>query len=452
MRGDRRSSRAMFEQLGGLMAERGHRSSRSRAAGCVATLLGEPEPGIADPDVPSILLAADLAPADTAGLDPARILALAMSLGGPTSHTAIIARQLGIPCVVAAPVDDIAVGTTVLVDGARGEVAHQPGPRRRGGPDGGGPGSPRGRRACTGDRARPRTDTPCRSCRTCRTAHRPRRRRPVRARVSACSAASWPSWAATPSRPSTSRPTIYAEVFRAYGGRKVVIRTLDAGSDKPMKFATLPDEPNPALGVRGLRLSCDNPGLMIRQLDAIKQAADATGTTPWVMAPMVATAAEARDFAARSAIAAHRRGDDRGTGGGAARGRGSSSTSTSCRSAPTTSRSTRWRSTGWPASWPALTDHWQPAGLHLMSLTAAAGNDAGKPVGVCGEAAADPLTGLCTGRTRDLVAVDGRLSGRAGRRLACLGHAGRLPSRRGGRARRRTPPRPRAATAALWAR
>ena len=77
----------------------------------------------------------------------------------------------------------------------------------------------------------------------------------------------------------------------------VVVRTLDAGSDKPIAFATLEGEENPALGVRGLRLSFDNPGLLDRQLDAIALAAERTGTETWVMAPMVATVAEARDFA-----------------------------------------------------------------------------------------------------------------------------------------------------------
>ena len=67
----------------------------------VAQLSGLPEPGVPVPEVPSILCAEDLAPADTAGLDPALILGLATTLGGPTSHTAIIARQLAIPCVVA---------------------------------------------------------------------------------------------------------------------------------------------------------------------------------------------------------------------------------------------------------------------------------------------------------------------------------------------------------------
>ena len=51
--------------------------------------------------------------------------------------------------------------------------------------------------------------------------------------------------------------------------RYVVVRTLDAGSDKPIAFATHEGEENPALGVRGLRLSFDNPGLLERQLDGI---------------------------------------------------------------------------------------------------------------------------------------------------------------------------------------
>src|SRR4029077_14836325 len=62
-------------------------------------------------------------------------------------------------------------------------------------------------------------------------------------------------------------------------------------------FATHEGEENPALGVRGLRLSFGNPGLMERQLAGIAQAARDTGTETWVMAPMVATVAEAREFA-----------------------------------------------------------------------------------------------------------------------------------------------------------
>ncbi len=70
---------------------------------------------------------------------------------------------------------------------------------------------------------------------------------------------------------------IYGEVFSAFPGKKVVVRTLDAGSDKPVPFANHEEEENPALGVRGIRLGWTNPGLVDRQLDAIQMAAEDNG-------------------------------------------------------------------------------------------------------------------------------------------------------------------------------
>src|SRR5690606_36653831 len=78
-----------------------------------------------------------------------------------------------------------------------------------------------------------------------------------------------------------------------------VVRTLDAGSDKPLRFVDHPDEANPALGVRGDRIALVHPEVRERQLDAIAQAARETGSRPWVMAPMIASPAEAAAFAAR---------------------------------------------------------------------------------------------------------------------------------------------------------
>ena len=131
--------------------------------------------------------------------------------------------------------------------------------------------------------------------------------------------------------------SIYAEVLAPYRGRYVVVRTLDAGSDKPVAFATHEGEENPALGVRGLRLSFDNPGLLTRQLDGIAGAARETGTETWVMAPMVATVAEAAELRGRRARAwAQARRDGRGARRRRCWPTGCSRSSTSCRSAPTT--------------------------------------------------------------------------------------------------------------------
>jgi phosphotransferase system enzyme I (PtsI) len=414
---------ALLEKLGGLMAER-VTDLRDLGQRVLATLLDVPEPGVPTPDVPSILLAEDLAPADTSGLDPAKILGLVTSLGGPTSHTAIIARQLAIPCIVAAPVDDIPVGEIVLINGASGDVILNPDP----------------------DHAASLMEQDRKDRAAAAAYEGPGRTSDgytvqllanVQDGQSAQKAAAGPSEGVGLFRSELAflgrdtEPTVdeqaetYAQVFSAYGERKVVIRTLDAGSDKPMKFATLPDEPNPALGVRGLRLSWGNPGLLIRQLDAIKKAADETKTKPWVMAPMVATPGEARDFAA------HVR--DRGLTVGvmievpAAALLASQilehvdflSIGTNDLAQYTMAAD---RLAGDLAR---LTDYWQPAVVHLMALTAKAGQDAGKPVGVCGEAAADPLMAcVLTGLGMSSLSMAASAVGAVGAKLATVTAAG----------------------------
>lgn len=117
----------MLTDLGGYMAERSHDvlDVRSRI---VAVLRGVPAPEIPDSAEPFILVADDLAPADTATLDPAKVIALVTAGGGPQSHTAIIARSLGLPAVVAAAgVSEIAEGAMVFVDGSTGAVSTEPG-------------------------------------------------------------------------------------------------------------------------------------------------------------------------------------------------------------------------------------------------------------------------------------------------------------------------------------
>ena len=118
----------IFAAMGGLMAERAT-DLRDIERRLVAHIVGEPQPGVPTPEEPSVLLAEDLAPSDTAGLDPAVVLALVTERGGSTSHTAIIARQLGIPCVVGmAGVLRVPAGTAVLVDGATGTLTLDPDP------------------------------------------------------------------------------------------------------------------------------------------------------------------------------------------------------------------------------------------------------------------------------------------------------------------------------------
>ena len=381
---------AMFQQVGGLMAERTTdlKDIRDRT---IAQLLGEPEPGVPAPSTPIALLADDLAPADTAGLDPELVLALVTRLGGPTSHTAILARQLGIPCIVAvSELAKVPEGTPVLVDGTLGTVTMgvEPGDAQR---------------LIEADSARReaiRTWTgPGRTADGVEVDLLANVQDGAAARRASGTEANGIGLFRTEmcvltaqTEPSTAEQAkIYGEVLAAFPGKKVVIRTLDAGSDKPVPFANHEDEENPALGVRGIRLEKTNAGLITRQLDAIAMAGEDNDASPWVMAPMVATLEEARDFAAAcrernlkpgimvevpavalladdflNEVEFFSIGTNDLTQYAMAADRMSSPLAT-------------------------LTDPWQPAVLSLIHMAAQAGQRAGKTVGVCGEAAADPL-------------------------------------------------------------
>ncbi|WP_091121420.1 phosphoenolpyruvate--protein phosphotransferase [Nocardioides terrae] len=382
----------VFTAMGGLMAERAT-DLRDIERRVVARLVGEPEPGVAPPEVPSIVVAHDLAPADTASLAPDLVLALVTERGGATSHTAIIARQLGIPCVVGvADALGLAPGGRVLVDGAAGTV--EPGvsesdarrlveadrERRVAVEAWTGPAATADGTRVTllanvadGESARVAADAPVEGVGLFRTelCFLDRRDEPT----------------------ADEQADIYSRVLEPFaaGGHHVVVRTLDAGSDKPIAFATLEDEENPALGVRGLRLARHNPQLLEHQLDGIATAARRTGTDTWVMAPMVATVGEAADFAER------------------VRGRGlkpgvmvevPSAALLASRFLEVvdflsigTNDLTQYvmAADRLATDLAHLTDPWQPAVLHLIAITAEAGRHARKPVGVCGEAAADPL-------------------------------------------------------------
>ena len=380
----------MFTKMGGLMAERvtDLKDIRDRV---IAELAGLPEPGVPVPDQPSILCAEDLAPADTAGLDPTRVVGLATTLGGPTSHTAIIARQLGIPCVVAVGgLDAVSAGEMVLLDGTKGTLTVDPDRTIAAaavaaadvaaaamagwtGPGSTADGHPVLILANVADGS----------------AARAARQAPVEGvglfRTELC-------FLDRDSEPSVDEQAqIYAEVLDAFAGHKVVIRTLDAGSDKPLKFVTSPEEENPALGVRGFRIARSNAELVARQLDAIAAAGVQTGNAPWVMAPMIATADEARRFADLAR--------DRGLFPGVM-----IEVPAAALLAEKILEHVEFLSIGtndltqytmaadrMSSELATLTDPWQPGVIALVAHTARAGQAVGKPVGVCGEAAADPL-------------------------------------------------------------
>ncbi len=390
----------MLHNLGGYMAERATDvlDVRSRI---VAELRGVPAPGIPVSATPFILIAEDLAPADTATLDPEKVLALVTAGGGPQSHTAIIARSLGLPAVVAAVgVDELADGTEVYVDGAAGLITANPDESQR---------AAAAHWAATASLLSAFDGTG-----TTADGHLVPLLANVGGAKDAVAAAGLNAQGVGLFRTEfcflerDTEPTVeeqaaaYQGVFDAFPGKKVVLRTLDAGADKPLPFLTDATEPNPALGVRGYRTDFTTPGVLERQLQAIALAEKASEADVWVMAPMISTAEEAARFASLCATAGIK------TPGVMVEVPSAALTAEAILrevgfASLGTNDLTQYAMAADRQLGPlaALNTPWQPAVLRLVGLTvegsAAEGHD--KPVGVCGEAAADPalavvLTGL----------------------------------------------------------
>jgi len=382
--------RAMLLELGGYMAERAA-DLDDVSDRAIARLLGRPMPGIPERDAPFVLVADDLAPADTVTLSPERVLALVTVRGGPTSHTAILARSLGLPAVVAcAAAASLREGELVEVDGGTGEI-------RTG--------------ITPGDAAETNRSEQLRRAAHA-ASHGPGRTsdgHPVALLLNIGDAAGAAAVAAVDAEgvglfrteflyldrsdaPSVDeQAALYADVFEAVAGRKIVVRTLDAGADKPLPFLNQEREPNPALGLRGLRIARRAPEVLTDQLAALALARQKTGADVWAMAPMVATPAEAKwftDLAREHGLPVA--GVMVEIPAAALRARellehaDFLSIGTNDLAQYTLAAD---RMAGDLAD---LLDPWQPALLELVRITAEAGRAAGKSVGVCGEAAASP--------------------------------------------------------------
>ncbi|MCI1864714.1 MAG: phosphoenolpyruvate--protein phosphotransferase [Bifidobacterium sp.] len=394
------AQRAVFEGFGGfeakLSALGGYMSERSAdlhdiGQRVMADLLHVQAPGIPHSERPFVLVATDLSPADTAALDPGSVLAIVTSQGGPTSHTAILARARSIVAVVsAARAADLVNGDNVIVNAASGTVSV----------------NPTDEEVSVAREAKARAD----------------RAKGLRGLPGGLADGTAIPLLANVARPQDAGPALeygaegvglfrteflfiangeppgveeqtreYTKLLERFPGRKVVIRVLDAGADKPLPFLTPENEPNPALGLRGLRSLKAHRQVLDDQLEALSRADRQTRADLWVMAPMVADQYEAAYFV-------------------------------------TLAKSKGLRKVGVMAEVPSIAfmadevaavadfvsigtndltqytmaadrtlgsvsgyqNAWHPAVLRAIKLIADAGVRHGMPVGVCGEAAADP--------------------------------------------------------------
>lgn len=389
----------MFKAIGGYQGERAA-DLHDVGQRVIADLMGVPAPGVPVSDTPFVLVAEDLSPADTAGLDLDKTLAIVTSQGGPTSHTAILARARGIVAVVsAAGADDLKNGETVIVNAAESTITTEPSDEQ----------------VAAAEAAKAKA-AKAKELRGKPGATKDGYHIPLLANVGKPSdgktALEYGAegvglfrseflFIGNAEPPSVEEQTkAYAELLAQLPGKKVVIRMLDAGADKPLPFLTPEDEPNPALGLRGLRTLRTHMNVLEGQLKALAAADAQTDADLWVMAPMVADAHEAAYFVKLGksfglkkvgvmaevpsiALMADQ----------VAKVADFVSIGTNDLTQYTLAAD---RTLGSVANYQTA---WHPAVLRAIKLIADAGNANGMPVGVCGEAAADPdlavvLTGI----------------------------------------------------------
>jgi len=263
--------------------------------------------GLRDLPAGAIVVAPDLTPAETAELRGGTVAGFATAYGGPTGHTAILARALGIPAVVGigAAVLDIHNAAEVILDGAAALLIAEPDAQER---------ADYTRRAAQlhAESAHRQTlrDQPGQLADGHRLALWAKIGHPDEAHLALEHGAEgiglfrteflFLDRAAPPSE--NEQYAAYRKTLEIIAGRPVVIRTIDIGGDKPLPYLDMPHEDNPFLGVRALRLCMRRPDLFATQLRALLRAA--IHGDLWIMLPMVATLDDLRWGRAQLAAAA----------------------------------------------------------------------------------------------------------------------------------------------------
>lgn len=323
-----------------------------------------------------ILVGDDFSPADTAQFTKAVVGVITIG-GGPTSHTAIICRARGIPALVSCEgATKLQSGDQVLVD-------------------------PVGDRVVVGGTL----DSATRALSFVAKSQEPIIS--VRANIGSLTDAVTASSCAARGiglfrtellyLAASQKPTLaqqvasYTEILLACPEGPIVVRTIDAGSDKPVPFLEMPHEENPALGVRGFRLIKEHREFITEQLLALETARAATGRDVWVMAPMIATLQEAMEFSelARS-IGSYKVGIMIETPAIISAIRHLRGQLDFVSVGTNDLSQYLFAADRMHAQLGLLMDHWQPALISALADIARFSEEAGIQSGVCGESASDP--------------------------------------------------------------
>jgi phosphoenolpyruvate-protein phosphotransferase len=288
------------------------RAADVRELGHRVLLLLTDEPGmeavLGSPPSGAVIIAEELSPAELAALEPRRPSGLCTTSGSSTSHVAIFARGLGLPAICGIDAAALALpeGRPVILDGHRGRLQVNPDEAAVN----------RAREHMARDVTQRESQRAAgKALAHTRDGHRIEVVANIRnlddARAAIEAGAEGVGLLRTEYLFDRTTPPGEDEQFQSYDaiaralgpGRRCVIRTLDAGGDKPLPYLPLPDEANPFLGLRGIRVSLERPELFRTQLRALLRAA-ASGNVE-VMFPMVASLEEVR--AARALLDEERR-------------------------------------------------------------------------------------------------------------------------------------------------
>jgi phosphocarrier protein FPr/phosphocarrier protein len=263
----------------------------------VLVALGHAPAESADLPEGAFLLADDLLPSQLVGLDPTKLAGIATVRGGPTSHVAILAASMGIPALVACgpAIAEIATGTALLLDADHGRLTVDPSDTLRSEAE-----------ARIAERTRRRAEAAAQAHRLCHTKDGIRievaanlgsvadAEKAMAAGAEACGLLRTEFLFLDRATPpdDDEQSEVYGAIARVLDGRPMVIRTLDIGGDKPAAYLPIPEEENPALGLRGVRVSLWKPDLFEIQLRAILKSVPAAQCR--IMLPMIASLSEYR--------------------------------------------------------------------------------------------------------------------------------------------------------------
>jgi phosphocarrier protein FPr/phosphocarrier protein len=263
----------------------------------VAVLVGDAAPPAPELPPESILVAPDLLPLQLLAIDKSRLAGICTAQGGPTSHVAILAASAGIPMLVSGgpSVLDIPAGAMAILDADHGRIEANPSPKRL-----------KEVEVLVSDRRSRRAAEARDAKELCFTADG------VRIEVFANLASVDDAHAAVVAGAEgcgllrteflfldrdappdeEEQKQVYSEIAAVLGTRPLIVRTLDIGADKNVPYVVLGHEENPALGLRGIRLSFARPDLLVTQLAAIVAAVPAEQCR--IMLPMVTEVDELR--------------------------------------------------------------------------------------------------------------------------------------------------------------